>query len=322
MRRREFVALASAAVICPLAFSAQAKPTPVIGILNPDVGLGFVFDAFVEGMRDLGYVDGKNITYVRKDAQERPNSIPSLAAELVELKVDVIVTVAPPPTRAVERATTSIPVVFLAAGDPVSAGLVSSLAHPGGNITGLSFLDDDLSAKRLDFLREMIPNLRDVAVFYGPGTRTPTALAATEQAAQRLGLQLQVKQLPSVDAFEPAFQDAASAHVDAVDVLAYPFFNANRERLGQLAAKYRLPAIYKSADYVRSGCLMGYGPVFTNMARRGASFVDKILKGTKPSDLPVEITTKFELSINLKAANSLGLTVSMTLLARADLVIE
>ena len=322
MRRREFVALASAAVICPLAFSAQAKPTPVIGILNPDVGLGFVFDAFVEGMRDLGYVDGKNITYVRKDAQERPDSIPSLAAELVELKVDVIVTVAPPPTRAVERATTSIPVVFLAAGDPVSAGLVSSLAHPGGNITGLSFLDDDLSAKRLDFLREMIPNLRDVAVFYGPGTRTPTALAATEQAAQRLGLQLQVKQLPSVDAFEPAFQDAASAHVDAVDVLAYPFFNANRERLGQLAAKYRLPAIYKSADYVRSGCLMGYGPVFTNMARRGASFVDKILKGTKPSDLPVEITTKFELSINLKAANSLGLTVSMTLLARADLVIE
>ena len=322
MRRREFVALASAAVICPLAFSAQAKPTPVIGILNPDVGLGFVFDAFVEGMRDLGYVDGKNITYVRKDAQERPNSIPSLAAELVELKVDVIVTVAPPPTRAVERATTSIPVVFLAAGDPVSAGLVSSLAHPGGNITGLSFLDDDLSAKRLDFLREMIPNLRDVAVFYGPGTRTPTALAATEQAAQRLGLQLQVKQLPSVDAFEPAFQDAASAHVDAVDVLAYPFFNANRERLGQLAAKYRLPAIYESADYVRSGCLMGYGPVFTDMARRGASFVDKILKGTKPSDLPVEITTKFELSINLKAANSLGLTVSMTLLARADLVIE
>ena len=322
MRRREFVALASAAVICPLAFSAQAKPTPVIGILNPDVGLGFVFDAFVEGMRDLGYVDGKNITYVRKDAQERPDSIPSLAAELVELKVDVIVTVAPPPTRAVERATTSIPVVFLAAGDPVSAGLVSSLAHPGGNITGLSFLDDDLSAKRLDFLREMIPNLRDVAVFYGPGTRTPTALAATEQAAQRLGLQLQVKQLPSVDAFEPAFQDAASAHVDAVDVLAYPFFNANRERLGQLAAKYRLPAIYESADYVRSGCLMGYGPVFTDMARRGASFVDKILKGTKPSDLPVEITTKFELSINLKAANSLGLTVSMTLLARADLVIE
>jgi putative tryptophan/tyrosine transport system substrate-binding protein len=321
LRRREFVTLASAAVIWPLAFSAQAKPTPVIGILNPDVGLGFIFDAFVEGMRDLGYVDGKNISYVRKEVQGRPDSIPSLAAELVGLKVDVIVTVAPPPTRAVGRATTSIPVVFLAAGDPVSAGLVSSLAHPGGNITGLSFLNDDLSVKRLDLLRDLIPNIRDVAVF-DYQSQGSTSLTATEQAGKRLGLQLRRWQLPSVDSFEAAFQGAAAAHVDAVDVLADPYFNANRERLGQLAAKYRLPAIYESADYVRSGCLMGYGPVFTDMARRGASFVDKILKGAKPSDLPIEITTKFELSINLKAANSLGLTVPMTLLARADLVIE
>ncbi len=321
LRRREFVTLASAAVIWPLALSAQVKPTPVIGILNPDVGLGFIFDAFVEGMRDLGYVDGKNITYVRKEVQGPPDSIPSLAAELVELKVDVIVTVAPRPTRAVGRATTSIPVVFLAAGDPVSDGLVSGLAHPGGNITGLSFLNDDLSVKRLELLRDLIPNIRDVAVF-DYQSQGSTSLTATEQAGKRLGLQIRRWQLPSVDSFEAAFQGAAAAHVDAVDVLAYPFFNANRERLGQLAAKYRLPAIYESADYVRSGCLMGYGPVFTDMARRGASFVDKILKGAKPSDLPVEITTKFELSINLEAANSLGLTVPMTLLARADLVIE
>jgi putative ABC transport system substrate-binding protein len=320
MRRREFFTLAGAAVMWPLASAGQPKPLPVIGILDPDVT--FIFDAFVQGMRDLGYVEGQNIAYLRKVVQGRPESIPSLAADLVNLKVDVIVTAAITPTRAAQRATTSIPIVFLAAGDPVSAGLVSSLSHPGGNITGLSFLDDDLSAKRLDFLREMIPNFRDVAVFYGPGTRTPTALAATEQAAQRLGLQLQVKQLPSVDAFEPAFQDAASAHVDAVDVLAHPFFNANRERLGQLAAEYRLPAIYESADYVRSGCLMGYGPVFTAMARRGVSFVDKILKGAKPSDLPVEITTKFELSINLKAADALGLNVPSTLLARAEVVID
>jgi putative ABC transport system substrate-binding protein len=251
--------------------------------------------------------------------QGRPDSIPSLAAELVDLKVDVIVTASPPPIRAAGRATTSIPIVFLATGDPISAGLVNSLSHPGGNITGLSFLDDDLSAKRLDLLRELIPNLRDVAVFYH--LVAGTSLAATMQAGQKLGLQLHRWDLPSVDSFEPAFQEAASAHVDAVDVLAYPFFNANRQRLGELAAKYRLPAIYESADYVRSGCLMGYGPIFTDMARRGAAFVDKILKGAKPNDLPVEITT-IELSINLKAANALGLIVPATLLARADFLIE
>jgi putative ABC transport system substrate-binding protein len=319
MRRREFIGLlGGAAAAWPLATAAQPKPMPVIGILDPDVG--FIFDAFVEGMRDLGYVEGQNITYVRKVVQGRPDSIPSLAAELVDLKVDVIVTASPPPIRAAGRATTSIPIVFLATGDPISAGLVNSLSHPGGNITGLSFLDDDLSAKRLDLLRELIPNLRDVAVFYH--LVAGTSLAATMQAGQKLGLQLHRWDLPSVDSFEPAFQEAASAHVDAVDVLAYPFFNANRQRLGELAAKYRLPAIYESADYVRSGCLMGYGPIFTDMARRGAAFVDKILKGAKPNDLPVEITTKFELSINLKAANALGLVVPATLLARADFLIE
>jgi putative ABC transport system substrate-binding protein len=320
VRRREFFTLGGAAVVWPLAAAAQSKPMPVIGILDPDVT--FIFDAFVEGMRDLGYVEGQNIAYLRKVVHGRPESIPSLAAELVNLKVDVIVTVSPPPTRAAGRATTSIPIVFLATGDPVSAGLVSSFSHPGGNITGLSFLDDDLCAKRLDLLRELIPNLRDVAVFYYPRPGGSTGLTATEQSGKKLGLQLHRWDLPSVETFEPAFQEAAAAHVGAVDVLAYPFFNANRERLGQLAAKYRLPAIYESADYVRSGCLMGYGPVFTDMARRGASYVDKMLKGAKPGDLPVEITTKFELSINLKVAEALGLAVPPTLLAQAGVVIE
>ena len=317
MRRREFVALAGAALLQPLAAAAQPKPMPVIGILDPDVS--FIFDAFVEGMRDLGYVEGQNIAYVRKVAQGRPESIPSLTAELINLKVDVIVT-AGPPARAARQATTSIPIVFLALGDPVATGLVSSLSHPGGNITGLIFLDEELSTKRLDLLREMIPNLRDIAVF-DPGTNS-ASLATTEQAERKLGLQLHRWELPSVDSFERAFQEAAAAQVDAVDVLASPFFNANRERLGRLAAKYRLPAIYELADYVRSGGLMGYGPVFTDMGRRGAAFVDKILKGAKPGDLPVEITTKFELSINLKAANSLGFTVPTTLLAQAGVVVE
>jgi putative ABC transport system substrate-binding protein len=320
MRRREFIGLVGGAAAWPFAAAAQPKRMPVIGILDPDVT--FVFDAFVEGMRDLGYVEGRNIAYVRKVVQGGPETIPSLIAELVELKPDVIVTVSPGLPLAVQRATTSIPIVFLAAGDPVSYGTVGSLSHPGGNITGLSFLDDDLSAKRLDLLRELVPDLKDVAVFWRGEKSKNTALAATERVGQTLGLQLHEWTLPSVESFEPAFQEAATAKVGAVDVLAYPFFNANRERLGQLAAKYRLPAIYESADYVRSGCLMGYGPVFADMARRGAYFVDKILKGAKPSDLPVEVTTKFELSINLKAADALGLNVPQTLLARAEVVIE
>lgn len=321
MRRREFMTLlGGAAVARPLAARAQQNPMPVIGILDPDVS--FIFDAFVRGMGDLGYVEGQNIAYVRKVSQGSPESVPALAAELVDLKVNVIVT-AGSATWAARGATTSIPIVFLAYGDPVSVGFVSSLSHPGGNITGLSFSDDELSAKRLDFLREMVPHLRDVAVFYWPGRRTPpTALTATEAAGQRFGLRLHVEPLPSVDLFEPAFQRAATARVDAVDVLASPFFNANRERLAQLAAKYRLPAIYESGEYVRSGCLMAYGPIFTDMARHGVSYVDKILKGAKPSDLPVEITTKFELTINLKAAKALGLTLPPALLAGADEVIE
>jgi putative tryptophan/tyrosine transport system substrate-binding protein len=320
MRRREFFALAGVAALWPLVAIAQSKPMPVIGILDPDVA--FIFDAFVERMRELGYVEGRNIAYVRKVVHGGPETIPSLATELVNLNVDVIVTVAPPLIRAAGRATTSIPIVFLATGDAVSAGLVSSLSHPGGNITGLSFLDDDLSVKRLELLRELVPKLANVGVFYYPRPGGSTGLTIPEQAAQRLGLQLHLWALANVESFDSAFQEAAAARMDALDVLAYPFFNANRERLGVLAAKYNLPAIYESADYVRSGCLMGYGPVFTDMARRGASYVERILKGAKPSDLPVEVTTKFELSINLKAADALGLNVPTTLLARAEVVIE
>ncbi|MFI4997794.1 MAG: ABC transporter substrate-binding protein [Hyphomicrobiales bacterium] len=196
-----------------------------------------------------------------------------------------------------------------------------SLLQLGDYITGESWLNDELSAKRLDLLREIIPNIRDVAVFYDPDSQR-TALEATERAGRRLGLQLQAMPLPNVDSYEPAFQKAGAGHVDAVDVLASPFFNANRSRFAELAAKYRLPAIYETGEYARSGCLMAYGPIFTDMARRGATYVDKILKGAKPGDLPVEQPTKFELAINLKAANALGLVVPSSLLARADELIE
>jgi putative ABC transport system substrate-binding protein len=319
MRRRKVLAGLGAAVAWPLGARAQSNPMPVVGILDPDVT--FIFDAFVEGMRDLGYVEGRNIIYARKVLHGDFAALPALAAELVDQKVDVVVTVSPPLIRAVDRASNAMPIVFLASPDPVLAGFVNSYAHPGGNKTGLSFVDEELAAKRLDLLRELVPNLRDVAVFWW-GDPHGQGLSSAEKAGQALGLKLHRWELANVDAFEPGFQEAAAAKLDGAYVLAYPFFNANRERFAELAAKYRLPVIYESADYVRSGCLMGYGPVFTDMGRRGAYFVDRILKGDKPGDLPVEVTTKFELSINLKAAAALGLAVPPTLLAAAAEVIE
>jgi putative ABC transport system substrate-binding protein len=318
VRRRDFIwAVAAASGSWPCLAHAE-KPIPVVGILDPDVT--FIFDAFVAGMRDLGYVEGQNIAYVRKVAQGKPQSVAVLAAELVDLKVDVIVTVASQWVRAARQATSTIPIVFLAAPDPVSTGLVSSLSKPGGNVTGISWFVSELAEKRVELLHDLIPNLRDVAVFYDP--RVSTSLDATEQTGRRLGLKLQATALPSVESFEPAFRDAAAAHVDAVDVLASPFFNANRSLLGELAAKYRLPAIYETGEYVRSGCLIAYGPVFTDMARRGAAYVDRILKGEKPGDLPIERPTKFELAINLKAARALGLAIPASILARADELVE
>ena len=321
MRRRAFLCLMSGAAAWPFAAAAQQKPTPVIGILDNAPGANALFGDFVQGMRDLGYVEARNIAYERR-ASPDPDAMPGLAAELVEARVDVLVTAGPPGIRACQRATASIPIVFLAMGDPVSAGMVASLAHPGGNLTGLSFDNDDLSGKRLDLLRQMVPNLKEVAVFNAGAHQSKSTLAATERTAQKLGLKLQEWALTSVEAFEPAFAAAVASHVEAVDVLAHPFFNENRARLAELAAKYRLPAIYETGEYVRSGCLMAYGPVFADMGRRGAAFVDQIIKGAKPGDLPVEVTTKFELSINLKAAKALGLEVPPALLAAADAVIE
>jgi putative ABC transport system substrate-binding protein len=319
VRRRDFDWGATAASgAWPLAAHAQ-KRMPVIGILDPDVT--FIFDAFVEGMRDLGYVEGQTITYVRKAAQGKPQSIPALAAELVDLKVDVIVTAATAPVRAARQATTSIPIVFVALGDAISNGVVSNLSRPGGNLTGLSFLNDELSAKRLELLREAIPNLKSVAVFYDPGS-SRSFLEATEQAGLKLGIRLEAMPLPDVGSYEAAFQKAEAAHVDAIDVLASAFFNANRKLLAQLARKYRLPAIYETGEYVRSGGLMAYGPLFTEMARRGAFYVDRILKGAKPGELPIEQPTKFELVVNAGAAKALGLTIPPSILARADEVVE
>ena len=321
MRRREFL-LALGAAACPLTTAAaQQQPMRLVGILDNAPNANTMFEAFVEGMRDLGYVEGRDIAYVRRVSSD-PNAMPALAAELVRSGAQVLVTAGPPAVNACRRATSSIPVVFLAVGNPVSAGMVASLAHPGGNLTGLSFDNDFLSGKRLDLLRQMVANLRQVVVFYAGSHQSKSSMAATGQTAQDLGLELRWQPVATAEDFEPAFAAAAAARVEALDVLAHPFFNDNRALLAELAAKYRLPAICETGEYVRSGCLMAYGPVFADMGRRGAAFVDKILKGANPGDLPVEVTTKFALSINLKTAKALGLDIPPTLLAAADEVIE
>ena len=320
MRRREFLA-GLAAAVCPLAAAAQPQPTRLIGILSNAPGANSMFETFVEGMRDLGYVEGRDVAYVRRVSPD-PDAMPALAAELVHSGVEVLVTAGPPAVRACQQATKSIPIVFLAVGNPVTSGFVASLAHPGGNLTGLSFDNDFLSGKRLDLLRQLVANLKQVAVFYAGAHQSKSSMAATEQTAQKLGLELNWQAVAAAEAFEPAFAAAAAARAQALDVLAHPFFNENRARLAELAAKYRLPAIYETGEYVRSGCLMAYGPLFGDMGRRGAAFVDQILKGARPADLPVEVTTRFQLSINLTAAKALGLDVPPTLLAGADEVIE
>ena len=235
--------------------------------------------------------------------------------------MNVIVTVATGPVRAVRQATTTIPTVFLVHGDPVGAGDIASLSRPGGNITGLSFLNDELSAKRLEILRDTLPSIRSVAVFYDP-TTTRSFVDATVRAGRTLGLQLEMMPLSGVEAYEPAFKTAVAARVGAVDVLASAFFNANRVPLVELAQKYRLPTIYETSEYVRSGGLMAYGPDFLSMGRRGATYVDKVLKGAKPGDLPVEQPTRFEFAVNLKTAKAIGLTIPQSVLLRADEVIH
>ena len=319
MRRREF--LAGLAAAWPLAARGD-PPMPLIGILDPDVG--WLFDAFVEGMRALGYEEGRNIRYQRRSLHGKPETAAALAAELVALKPDVLVTVSDAFTRILRQASATIPLVFLIVGEPVASGLVDSFAHPGRRTTGSSFDNAAISTKRLDLLRQLVPNLHDVGILYAASAGKNFAYERTMGAARDFGLGAQSWPVANLDALGPAFEEASQAHVQALDVLASPFFNAplNRARLVQLAAAHRLPAIYESADYVRSGGLIGYGPAFVDMARRGANFVDKILKGADAGDIPVEISAKFALSVNLKTSAALGLDVPPTILTAADEVIE
>jgi len=296
-----------------------------IGLLSPFSPSNTVLShqAFRQGLRDLGWVEGKNISIEYRYAEGRRGSLPDLAADLVRLKVDVIVASAPPAALAAQRATTTIPIVMTDADDPVAAGLVDSLARPGGNVTGLSQMSPQLGGKRLELLKEIVPKLSRVAVLWNPvGARSRIYWNEIQLPARQLGIQLHSLEVQSPDDFDKAFEDAIKARAGALFILPAPVIVTNLNRIAGLAAKNRLPSITQSSRFANAGGLVTYGPDLADMYRRAATYVDKILKGAKPGELPVEQPTKFELVINMKTAKALGITIPQTVLFRADRVIE
>jgi putative ABC transport system substrate-binding protein len=325
-RRKLVIALGAGALTAPIvAFAQQSAKDPRIGFLSqfsPSVAAVWIH-AFRQGLRDLGWVEGKNVSIEYRYSQGKSDRLPDLAAELVRLKVDIIVTSASTDAVAAKSATRTIPIVTASAGDPVASGLVESLARPGGNVTGLSQISPELAGKRLELLREIAPKLSSVAVLWNPqGTASPLGWKEIQAPARKLGVQLHSLEARSPDDFGKAFKDATNAHAGAIVVMPDPLFAGNLKRIAELAAKNRLPSIFHLREYADSGGLVTYGPDRTDMFRRAATYVDKILKGAKPADLPVEQPTKFELVINKKAAKALGLTIPQSLLIMADEVIE
>ena len=320
--------LVVAILAAPLATKAQPSTNiPRIGFLTavPLSMMSARTEAFRQGLRELGYVEGKTIVIEWRSAEGQLDRLPSLAAELARLNVDVVVTAGPSATRPVKAATVTIPIVITNDNDPVANGFVASLARPGGNITGLSTLSPEIYGKQLELLKEVLPRLSRVAVL-GASAEPGHAqeLRETERAARALRVQLQYLDVRGPNDIEPAFQAARTGRADAVLTLPSALLFSNRTRVVDLAGKSRLPVIYFAASpgFAAGGGLMSYGARYTDMDRRAATFVDKILKGAKPADLPIEQPTKFELIINLKAAKQIGLTIPPSVLARADEVIQ
>ena len=279
--------------------------------------------AFVEGLRELGWVDGQNVIVEDRWADGKTSRLPELAAELVRLKVDVIFTASWPAAVAAKQATTTIPIVISGAGDPVGTGLVASLAHPGGNITGLGDWATELSAKRLQLLKEAVPKLSRVAVLWNSADGGMTLrFRRIQSAAPTLGVTVRPLGVQEPDDFEQAFAAMIQERPDALFVVADLLTRLQHKRVVEFAAQNRLPAMYELREFVADGGLMSYGPIFPDLLRRGAAFVDKILKGAKPADLPVEQPTRFELVVNLKTAKALGLAIPQSVLIRADHVIQ
>jgi putative ABC transport system substrate-binding protein len=311
----------------PRASQAQ-QPAKVarLGILGAGSATGARLEAFIQGLRDLGYVEGRNLVIEYRNHEGKEERLPALAAELVALKVDVILAVSTLPALAAMKVTRTLPIVFAAAADPVTSGLVTSLARPGGNVTGMSGVAPELVGKCLELLKQTVPGVSRGAVLWQPGApdeRTDKEmLKEAEVASRTLGVRLQAVKARRPEDIERAFSDVTKARAGALIVLTSVMFISERRRLVDLAAKNRLPTVYPQRDFVDVGGLMSYGPNGPDLFRRAATLVDKILKGAKPGDLPVEQPTKFELVINLKTAKALGLTIPQSVLARADEVIQ
>ena len=313
----------------PSAVQAQPGTGPRIGYLAADLtgkAGAHLRDAFLQGLHDLGYIEGRNLVIEYRDADGRFERFPSLAAELVALKVDVIIAPVTPAARAAKQATATIPIVFAASSNPIGNGLVTALARPGGNATGLTFFTPELVGKSLELLKQAVPGLLRVGALWTPGEFGTDAerdlLKGAEVAAQALGVQIQFVEARQPSDLDRAFSEMIKARAGALTVLPGTMFLVQRSRIADLAAKSRLPAVFPYREGVDAGGLMSYGPNVPDLYRRAASYVDKILKGAKPADLPVEQPTKFELVINLKTAKALGLTIPPSLLRRADKVIE
>ncbi len=312
-------------VVGGTAQAQQPPKIPRIGFLitSSPAAIAPRIDAFLQGLRELGYVEGKNIVIEQRHAEGKFDRLPALAAELVHLKVDVIVSSGPTATRPAKTATSTIPIVMTFDDDPVGSGFVASLAQPGGNITGLSTLSPEIGGKQLELLKEIVPKLSRVAVI-GTSTREGTAqsLKELELGAAAFGVKLQYLDIQDPHDIESVFRAASKGRADAVLVLQSPVFNSQRAQIANLALKSRRPATYPRREFVEDGGLMSYGVSIFDLDRRAAIYVAKILKGAKPADLPVEQPTKFELIINLKAAKQIGLTIPPNVLARADKVIR
>jgi ABC-type uncharacterized transport system substrate-binding protein len=327
MRRRDFITLlGGAAAVWPLAASAQQGAVPVIGFLHPQSAEAFADNlrGLRQGLKETGYVEGENVAFELRWADGQLERLPELAVDLVRRRVAVIATASPPAAFAAKEATATIPIVFGMAQDPVKLRLVASLARPGSNLTGINFLLTELAAKRLELLREMVPAAKQVAVLVNPAQamNTESTLQEVQAAAQAMGLQVRVLNVATNREIDAAFAGFEHGRPDALFVGSGTLFTGRRVQLTQWAAHHRMPASYAGREYVEAGGLMSYGSNTADAFRQIGAYVGRILKGTKPADLPVVQSSKFELVINQQTARILGLEVPPSLLARADEVIE
>jgi putative ABC transport system substrate-binding protein len=324
VKRREFITLlGGTAATWPLTARAQQGPrTYRLGYLS-NAKLPHLIAALQAGLRDLGYVEGQNLMIEYRFAEERAATLDTLAAELVQLRPDAIVTVATDASLAAKRATTTIPIVMSTVGDPLRLGIVASLARPGGNMTGVTLYGSELAGKRLEVLKEAIPNIARVAVLGNPSNPSNEYYwQETQSAGRKLVIDVQRFNVKAPNELPAEFSNMTRNGAVALDVLSDPLFNGARQQIIGLAADHRLPAIYEAREFAEAGGLISYGPNIAELTRRSAAFIDKVLKGVNPADLPVEQPTKFELVLNVKTAKALGLTLPPMLLARADEVIE